>query len=105
MVGKLLRCPADFSNHKRNILDGVGIFSLSKFPHLRYLKYKFEPLKLKNFILIVCLYLQLLSRSNRVSFGGPGKFRITNWASCDLFTITSFSFTAVCIRRTLPSSL
>lgn len=50
-------------------------------------------------------YLQLLSRSNRVSLGGPGKFKITSWASCDLFTITSFNLTAVCIRRTLSSSL
>lgn len=50
-------------------------------------------------------YLQLLSRSSRVSFGGPGRFKITSWASCDLFTITSLSFTAVCMRRTLPSSL
>lgn len=49
--------------------------------------------------------LQLLSRSNRVSLGGPGKFKMTNWASCDLFTITSFNLTAVCIRRTLSSSL
>lgn len=51
------------------------------------------------------LYSQLLSRSSRVSFGGPGKFKITNCASCDLFTITSFNLTAVCIRRTLSSSL
>lgn len=51
------------------------------------------------------LNLQLLSRSSRVSFGGPGKFNITNWASCDLFTMTSFNLTAVCMRRTLSSSL
>lgn len=49
--------------------------------------------------------LQLLSRSNRVSLGGPGRFNMTNWASCDLFTMTSFSLTAVCIRLTLSSSL
>lgn len=48
---------------------------------------------------------QLLSRSRRVSRGGPGRLRMTSWASCDLLTITSFSLTAVCIRRTFPSSL
>lgn len=32
-------------------------------------------------------------------------FSRTNLASCDLFTITSLSFTAVCIRRTLEWSL
>lgn len=37
--------------------------------------------------------------------GGPGIFSSTNRASCDLFTMTSFSFTAVCIRRTLDWSL
>lgn len=53
----------------------------------------------------ITLYSQLDSLSIFVSLGGPGKFKITNWASWDLFTITSFSFTAVCIRLTLPSSL
>lgn len=33
-------------------------------------------------------------------FGGPGMLSRTSWAPCDLFTTTSFSFTAVCIRRT-----
>lgn len=37
--------------------------------------------------------------------GGPGMLSSTNRASWDLFTITSFSFTAVCIRRTLDWSL
>lgn len=33
--------------------------------------------------------------------GGPGMFSRTSLASCDFFTITSLSFTAVCILRTL----
>lgn len=37
--------------------------------------------------------------------GGPGMLSSTNRASWDLLTITSFSFTAVCIRRTLDWSL
>lgn len=48
---------------------------------------------------------QLDSLSSLVSRGGPGKLRMTSWASCDRDTITSFSFTAVCMRRTVPSSL
>lgn len=50
-------------------------------------------------------YLQLDSLSSLVSRGGPGKLSMTSCESCDRDTITSFSFTAVCIRRTVPSSL
>lgn len=32
--------------------------------------------------------------------GGPGMLSRTRWAPCDLLTTTSFSLTAVCIRRT-----
>ncbi len=49
--------------------------------------------------------IQFDSLSREVSFGGPGKLNITSLASCDLLVITSFNFTAVCIRLTLPSSL
>ncbi len=36
--------------------------------------------------------------------GGLGKLRMTSFASCDLFTMTSLSLTAVCMRRTLEDS-
>lgn len=49
--------------------------------------------------------IQFDSLSNFVSLGGPGKLNITNWASLDLLTMTSFNFTAVCIFLTLSSSL
>merc|ERR1712029_1047169 len=38
-------------------------------------------------------------------FGGLGKLRMTSLASWDRATITSFSLTAVCIRRTFEDSL
>ena len=37
--------------------------------------------------------------------GGPGIYNKTSFASWDLLTITSLSFTAVCIRLTLDWSL
>ena len=49
--------------------------------------------------------IQLDSFSKAGSLGGPGKLNMTNFASDDLLLITSFNLTAVCIRRTLPSSL
>lgn len=49
--------------------------------------------------------IQFDSLSSLVSLGGPGKLNITNWASLDLLTMTSFNFTAVCILLTLSSSL
>ena len=36
--------------------------------------------------------------------GGAGRFRTTNWASCERCTMTSLSLTAVCMRRTLSTS-
>jgi hypothetical protein len=38
-------------------------------------------------------------------FGGLGRLRMTNFDSCDFATMTSFSLTAVCMRRTLEDSL
>lgn len=49
--------------------------------------------------------LQLESLSGPIVFGGEGRLRMTSLASCDLLTMTSFSRTAVCIRRTLEVSL
>ena len=48
--------------------------------------------------------LQLVPPDWRVCLGGAGRLRTTSWASCDRWTITSLSFTAVCIRRTLSAS-
>ena len=50
-------------------------------------------------------YSQLASLSGPMALGGLGRLRMTNLASWDLATMTSFNFTAVCIRRTLEDSL
>lgn len=57
-----------------------------------------------------CIHADLHRQKIQFSFpsalrGGPGMLRSTNRASWDLLTITSFSFTAVCILRTLDWSL
>jgi len=47
---------------------------------------------------------QLDPPPKRVCFGGDGKLSTTNLASCDRWTMTSLSLTAVCIRRTFSTS-
>ncbi len=58
----------------------------------------------------VCIYeYRIVQRiqfcSPASDLGGPGRLRMTSLASWDFSTITSFSRTAVCIRRTLRLSL
>ena len=53
---------------------------------------------------VTLLHLQFESLSGPMFFGGLGRLRMTSFASCDLFTMTSFSLTAVCMRRTLEES-
>lgn len=47
------------------------------------------------------LHQRIQFSSPSLFLGGPGMFRRTRRASCDRVTMTSLSFTAVCIRRTL----
>lgn len=44
--------------------------------------------------------LRIQFSSPPLFLGGPGMLSRTRWAPCDLLTTTSFSLTAVCIRRT-----
>ena len=71
---------------------------------------KFLPLRLLPFLCCNANngkngYSQLASLSGPMALGGLGRLRMTNLASWDLATMTSFNFTAVCIRRTLEDSL
>lgn len=54
-----------------------------------------------------CLYLhkRIQFSSPSLFLGGPGMFSRTNRASWERVTMTSLSFTAVCMRRTLDWSL
>lgn len=51
------------------------------------------------------LHRRIQFSSPSLFLGGPGMFRRTRRASCERVTITSLSFTAVCMRRTLDWSL
>ena len=56
--------------------------------------------------LLVAPLLERIQFSSPSGFrGGPGIFNKTSFASWDLLTMTSLSFTAVCIRLTLDWSL
>lgn len=56
------------------------------------------------FLYVVVIW-RIQFSSPSLFFGGPGMLRSTRWASCDLHTTTSFSFTAVCMQRTLDCFL
>lgn len=51
------------------------------------------------------LHRRIQFSSPSLFLGGPGMFRRTKRASCERVTITSLSFTAVCMRRTFDWSL
>ena len=56
-------------------------------------------------ILVDEKYLHEQSLSLPMILGGPGRLRMTSLASWLLATMASFSFTAVCMRRTFAFSL